>query len=167
MPNWCEGKLKIRGKLDDIKKFLNEGVNLYLPGKDHLYKEKADKDEVEYDDWAIVGAKQLVNRECYIESTHRGFIEYDSEYILYEYHEEKEEDERYGLVLTYKQAWSIHPEELVEIAKKYSLDMKILGIECGMQFAQDIEIVNGELKKYETIGYADWFWECPDPWCGG
>ena len=47
MPNWCEGKLKIRGKLDDIKKFLNEGVNLYLPGKDHLYREKADKDDVE------------------------------------------------------------------------------------------------------------------------
>ena len=61
----------------------------------------------------------------------------------------------------------MHSEELLEIAKKYSLDMKIFGIESGMQFAQDVLIVNGELKKDDTIGYTDWFWECPDPWCGG
>lgn len=168
MPNWCEGKLKVRGKLEDIKRFLNEGINLYLPGKDGRYNEKVDKDKVEYDDWAIIGSKQLANRECYVEGTHRGFIEYEPDYLLYEYNGSTDEkDTIYGLILTYKQAWALHSEELLEIAKKYSLDMKIFGIECGMQFAQNILIVNGELKKDDTIGYTDWFWECPDPWCGG
>ena len=28
MPNWCEGKLKIRGKKKDILKFFKEGTSL-------------------------------------------------------------------------------------------------------------------------------------------
>lgn len=28
MPNWCKGKLKIRGKIEDIKRFIEEGTSL-------------------------------------------------------------------------------------------------------------------------------------------
>lgn len=176
MPNWCEGKLKVRGKLEDIKRFLNEGINLYLPERKGVRTNdkgevvavrdeyvKAEKDPVEYTDWEIIGAKQLSNRECYVEDTMRAFVFYQPEYWLYEYNV----DDQYGLILDFKQAWAIRPEELLEIAKKYSLDMKIFGIECGMEFAQDIVIVDGELKKNDSIRYDDWFWDCPDPWCGG
>lgn len=26
MPNWCKGTLKVRGKIDDLKKFVLEGL---------------------------------------------------------------------------------------------------------------------------------------------
>lgn len=37
----------------------------------------------------------------------------------------------------------------------------------GMQFSQEIEIVNGELTKEVEIKYDDWTWECPMPNMGG
>lgn len=36
-----------------------------------------------------------------------------------------------------------------------------------MEFAQEVEILRGELVKDEEIKYDDWEWECPMAYLGG
>jgi len=40
MPNWCEGELKIRGKKNDIIRFIEEGIQPTTPLAESLEKIK-------------------------------------------------------------------------------------------------------------------------------
>jgi len=40
MPNWCEGELKIRGKKNDIIRFMEEGIQPMTPLSEGLGKIK-------------------------------------------------------------------------------------------------------------------------------
>ena len=45
-----------------------------------------------------------------------------------------------------------------------------MAVERGMQFVQDILIVNGVVQKDTCTEYTDlehWLWECPFPLLGG
>ena len=169
MPNWCAGKLNVRGKLDDIKRFMNEGINLYNYVRDENHPKgeyvKAPKGEVTGDSYMLYAPKELSNKDnCYVEETKRGFVFYEPDYILVPV---DEDNDLYGIILQYQQAWAINADELLEIAKKYNLDFKITAFECGMEFGQEIEIVEGILLKNNDLNYENWFWDCPDPFCGG
>lgn len=67
----------------------------------------------------------------------------------------------------FKAAWEIDASSLAKLSKKYLIDFKILGFERGMQFNQDVEIVNGEIVKNEEIKFKDYTWECIRPHIGG
>lgn len=166
MPNWCEGKLKLRGKYNNIVRFLNEGINLYEPDTSDPKREykKVPKGEVSGDTWQLYIPKEVQNRLCYVEDTRRGFVYYEPDYLVVELDKEKE---HYGIILQYQQAWSIDTEDLLKIAQKYELDLKIEAYECGMEFGVMVEIVDGVIKKDESLTYNDWFWDCPNPFCGG
>ena len=58
-------------------------------------------------------------------------------------------------------------EEFDVVLKKYGLDFRFYGYECGMEFNQEIEVVNGETTIDREIRFDDYFWECPDPTLGG
>ncbi len=151
MPNWCVGTLKVRGKIEDLKRFVLEG----LQPVDFLGEQrpplKLDKyGYCEYDD------------SCWIENTHRGFA-----YDLYIYFDDEEEDEPQVIGLNSKFAWGIDAKQLQETCKKYNVDMKIYAFERGMEFNQDIEIVNGEIVKDDKITFDDYEWECINPIIGG
>ena len=64
-------------------------------------------------------------------------------------------------------AWKINAEKLQDIAKKYNIDIKILGFECGGQFNQLVEIIDKKIIKNEIITYKDYQWECPFSKMGG
>jgi hypothetical protein len=59
-------------------------------------------------------------------------------------------------------------DKIVEIAKKYKIDIRVNGYEKGMEFEQLFEVSrNGEVKCESFIQYADYTWECPMPLLGG
>lgn len=151
MPNWCEGTLKVRGKVKDIKKFVVEGlkpVNLFGTTLGAL----------EFDEFDCVSSKS----DCYIENTYRGFVEN----LYVEIYEEDDEDDDV-IFFDVKFAWDVNAKELLKLCKKYKVDMKIYAFERGAEFNRDIEIIDGEIIKDEEIQFDDYRWECICPSMGG
>lgn len=169
MPNWCEGKLKVRGKKENIMKWLSECVAVMEPyvekGKP-LYEALIFKKDVngvsiaydaEFDELHIV-----VKRDAYIEGTRRNFVKkYENDFYF------GTKDGKAVIALPVKAAWALESEPYEGFSKKYGLDFRFYGYECGMEFNQEIEVVDGETTIDREIQYDDYYWECPDPILGG
>ena len=152
MPNWCEGTLKVRGKVKDLKQFVLEGlepVDFFGNSKGKLQFDKYGECTCEH--------------SCYIENTRRGFVEGLHIYIDSDY----AEDDINVICMGCKFAWGISAEELQKTCKKYNVDMKIFAFERGMQFNQNIEIVDGQIIKDEELTFDNYDWECICPNMGG
>lgn len=166
MPNWCAGRLRIKGKRSDIFKFLTEGVNKYK--YEHINKEwryhPIPKDQVYKFDSDYIDYK--VN-EIYVEGTTRGFIAED---ICSVYIPTAKNDADVVTYVDYKQAWSVDAEELRALSEKYNLAFRLLAAEAGMGFWVNLEVDHGKIIKDEVQGdfnYSKYIWECPIPDFGG
>lgn len=164
MPNWCEGKLKIRGRKEDILNFFKDGTSLIDYTENHETievipnVEMNDELHIENLDKTKTSLKSL-----YIKGTRRHFLKPDFEYVL-TYGINKNEK---IVVIHLKAAWAIDAESLSEISKKYNIDFKIYAFENGCEFNQDIEIIKGKILKDEEITFKNYAWECIDPIMGG
>ena len=177
MPNWVEGSFKIRSKdIDNVKNFLKNAFEYTCstcPDKEqcrpievankcyhrNCYGELVHIDDDGYED---DGFEVNIDKLVYLTGTSRMFI--GSDY--------KEIDEycssKYPIIsFPFQAAWSIKPDELIPLSKKYNVDFRLYGFEMGMEFCQEIEILNGELTLDREIHYKDWDWECPMPRMGG
>lgn len=164
MPNWCKGNLKIRGKKENIIKFLEDGTSLL----DGVWEPKEIKPEVKLNDYDEIEINNI-NKEkgidiLYIKGTRRHFID-PIESEIYTYNTEKEE--QIICLENFKAAWGIDTDALRTISKRYNIDIKIYGFECGMEFNQDIEIKKGKIIKDEEIKFENYQWECINPNLGG
>ena len=157
MPNWVEGNIRIRGKAQDIVRFIKENM-VYALGDD------VHAPVIEYDE----SCKELYVRkpdDCkWEELWFEGVRNYVTGYI-YGYFDN--DDFSVLIMDNFHAAWSVEPEKYMEWSKQYGIDFRIYGFEQGMQFGQDIVIENGDLTKAEIMKYNDWDWECPHPNWGG
>ncbi len=158
MPNWCEGTLKVRGSLDNLKTFvlnaLGECAYVGQPPEGPLL----DVYESEQ------GFEAKLNRMAYLKGTSRGFVDDDG----CQFFELKDITDDQILLLNKTQfAWDILAEELQQICQKYHVDMKITAFERGLEFQRDIEIVKGVIVLDTTTKYSDYWWHCPCPSMGG
>lgn len=164
MPNWCKGNLKIRGKKENIIKFLTEGTSLL----DGFWEPKEIKPEIEVNDCDEIEIKNIdkvKGIDClYIKGTRRHFIDLIENEI---YIHNTDEKEAVICLENFKAAWGIDTEALRVISKRYSIDFKIYAFESGMEFNQDIEIIKGKFVKDEEIKFKDYVWECIEPNIGG
>lgn len=152
MPNWCVGTLKVRGKINDLKRFILEGlepVNVFGQSKEKLqFNEYGECD---------------CNGSCYIKNTHRGFVE--DLYVCID--TDDETDVVKTICLDSKFAWGISATDLQKTCREFNVDMKIFAFERGMEFNQNIEIIDGQITKNEDIEFNDYSWECVCPNLGG
>lgn len=157
MPNWCEGSLKIRGKFEDVKKFLKEELRVYdVENLNGEVIENAIKIMSDSEDSFWISFK----KNAYINGTKRGFvIAQDVSFLNY--------GDKIVCVLDFREAWGINPEPYLELAKKHDVDIRLYGFEKGMQFNQEVIIENGEIIKDEGIEFDDYDWECIMPNLGG
>lgn len=155
MPNWCEGFLKVRGKIANLKAFVLNGLQPVTYSEDCAKLIFETEDDISF---TVSG----IDKALYLRGTHRNFCEPDH---IEMYCEDTETPEI--LILPMKAAWDIDPEPLLTLCKVYDVDMKIQGFEQGMQFSRIIEIVNGEVLQNEIIHYDNWDWDCPCPRMGG
>ena len=164
MPNWCKGNLKIRGKKENIIKFLTEGTSLL----DGFWEPKEIKPEIEVNDCDEIEIKNIDKVKgidyLYIKGTRRHFIDLIENEI---YIHNTDEKEAVICLENFKAAWGIDTEALRVISKRYSIDFKIYAFESGMEFNQDIEIIKGKFVKDEEIKFKDYVWECIEPNIGG
>ena len=141
MPSWCEGVMKIRGKYDDVERFVLKQIE----------KAKNIDDE---------GYAQEV-KNSWIIGTYQGHVTQD--YIQIK-------DRPGGRAITvfnYSEAFRIHANDWLKIAKEYNVDIKGVFAEGGSEFAQQLLIENGEIVMNEELYYDDWDWDFPFPNLGG
>ena len=160
MPNWMEGTLHLRGKVKDIQKFITEGIE-----KNGAYSEYITKKA--FTDYSQPGTLEFsFEWEPWVIDTNRAFVQDCTVYTSYE----SDDDER-SVSMPIQQAWCFRIDDWLDLCKKYDIDIKLNGIECGMLFCQEIIILRGEseptIAKDESIKYDDWEWECPFPNMGG
>jgi hypothetical protein len=166
MANWVEGTFRARGPKENIKKFLMQGLSpISRMGKeDKIKKELEENDDYFSVTFKRVDAGEEKNVELlHISGTPRHFINVEDYIDTY-----KNEKGEFYIVESFKSAWSIDMDKIVEIAKKYKIDIRVNGYEKGMEFEQLFEVSrNGEVKCESFIQYADYTWECPMPLLGG
>lgn len=150
MPNWAEGTLKLRGRSENIKSALKE---MFI-GSDVTISE-------EMDDQALILTLTSIDSYFYINNTKRAFIDKNKIEVLLE------EDFEIIEIDDFKQAWRVIPKNYQEFSKKYNVDIKIFVFEQGLQFTQEIEIVDGQITKNETRKYDDYQWDVPFSKLGG
>lgn len=168
MPNWVEGTFRARGSKENIKKFLQEGLEACYGLKitteidendDSLYVTFKNPEIAEND------YKHKYHDTLYIKDTRRNFIE-DLCGEIYAY--KKKSNGEFQFTSSFKSAWAIDTEPLVNIAEKYEIDIRVNGFERGMEFEQLLEISRkGQIKCESVISYDDWDWQCPMPLLGG
>ena len=98
----------------------------------------------------------------YVEDTKRAFIS-SGEILIYE---DSSKNQIIG-TCRINQAWTFEEDDWIDISKKYNVDVRLYGLECGMCFGTEMEIRKGEVIFIKDIIYDDWDWECPFPDMGG
>ena len=159
MPNWIKGTMKLRGKREDIYRFFKNGLNpSNWPKPEDRENQVIDESGENYLEFSFCN-------EPHIAETRRAFITDDNVFM---------KDDEGTVCIDVKQAWAFdagHESNDLEtwknISKKYNIDIRLFGIECGMQFTQEIIIVRGRKAIVNEWQYEDWDWECPFPNMGG
>ena len=142
MPNWIEGTLKLRGTQDDLRRFLQTGI-----------------DATTVDEFCSDNYKLL--KDSWIRNTRRVFVSKSCS-VWFE-----DEQESNIICIPVKQAWTFSDENWVNISREYNLDIRLFGFESGQQFCKEVEIIGGDVTISREITYDDWKWECPMPELGG
>lgn len=146
MPNWIEGTLKIRGKQENVKRFLLEGTEPCYNNENGVVE-----------DALCIKA----NDNVWVKGTRRAFID---PFVLY-FDDYDEEYNTYCVPV--RQAWYFSADDWEKVAYKYEVDLRLYGFEQGMQFCQEVEVIDGEITIDEQYKFDDWDWECPMPRMGG
>lgn len=151
MPNWIEGTMKLRGKRENIARFFREG----LEDRKNKVTDNSGNDWLEFS----------FKNKPYIIGTKGAFIKDSFIYMV--------GDD--GVVsVDIKQPWAFATvseldglQRWMDISNKYNVDIRLYGIERGMEFTQEIIIVRGKDPINNVKQYEDWDWECPFPNMGG
>lgn len=170
MPNWCEGVLKVRGQIENIKRFLLEGLDY----NDYQYTPHMNDNGIVSLEETAIPREEITKEigdngvyitntdESYIKDTRRMFVasdDIDSNVIR--------RDNTALIFIDVKQAWGFIADDLARISQKYGVDFRIFATESGMEFCQEIEVLQGKITIDRIIPYNDFYWEAPDPRIGG
>jgi hypothetical protein len=160
MPNWCEGVLRIRGKQKDIINLVES--RFVLPN----YKENITESIKYVDDgkYMTITDQRFIETELWVKNSRRMFIELLWEFEFLDNHDM---EEIITVTCNCRQAWGMDSQFLAELSNEYKVDFRIYAFEKGSEFNQDIEVINGEVTKDDTIKFKDYQWECIDPTIGG
>lgn len=160
MPNWAEGYIKIRGKKENIKSFIENNIIQFLDistTQEQYFKVKwEDEDYIRYD---LEDAKE--HEMSWLKDSRRHFIVGNEIHI---YNSKKDE---YISAMFLKAAWAVDIDYISEISESYDIDIKIYSFEKGIEFNQDIEVHKGKIIKNKEVKFKNYMWECICPTLGG
>lgn len=187
MPNWAVGSLKLRGKRENIGRFMNERLVAVVR------KPVTDDDFTDYTerplkwDWRDDEEVEMENADTiWIRDTKRNFIEfddYDDHLVCVEHwnkgivhlpvyyaKDDPKSQEDCLVVLPFRAALGVDPEPYQEWSKEYEISIKIYTVEQGMGFFQGYSFYDGKLVEtidFRGVNYVDFVWQCPFPGLGG
>lgn len=150
MANWCEGYVKFRGKIEDLKYFIAKEFEQSDPC-------------ITYNELSPCMKERLT----FIKSLARTYA--DVEDIASANYEVFCDDDGIAIfTIKLHHAWYVQRQGYSELAKKYRLDIRGKCYECGCEFTEEFEFDNtGKEILYAVQKFNDYFWECECPTLGG
>ena len=150
MANWCEGWVKFRGSLENLKWFI--------------------ENEFEKSEPIITGEELspcMAERLTFLKSLVRTYV--DDNDVSRANYEIFSDDDGIGIfVIKLCHAWNVQRQGYNELAKKYNLDIRGKCYELGCEFVEEFEVNNrGEDVFYKVHEFNDYTWECECPTLGG
>lgn len=150
MANWCEGWVKFRGTLGDLKRFI--------------------ACEFEQSEPFIVEDELspcMREKTTFLKSLARTYVESDD--VSRANYEVFCNDDGIGLfIIKLNHAWNVQRQGYNELAKKYNLDIRGKCYEAGCNFVEEFEVNRcGEDVFYKVYKFNDYSWECECPTLGG
>lgn len=153
MANWAEGVLRVHGRNKDLINFMKNGFREASCSGVPAPEVKTINDEV------ILHCEG----ELYVRGSYRMLSE-DKE-ISFDWDGEPEKEST--VAFNVKQAWTVLSEDLQTLSQKYKINFRITAYEKGMEFSQEIEVIEGKITKEILRKYNDYLWECENPLIGG
>lgn len=144
MPNLATGDIEIKGKFNDIKNFLLNGID-----EENSFIEKRNEKEVWFEN-------KNINLSSGIKGTSRCGISHVGSTISIN---QADKNEEISIIYYIEAAWNVYAEEFKEISKKYNIDFFISVEELGNMFKRIINIEEGEVMQNDTF-YLDEEDEC-------
>lgn len=155
MANWIYGSLTVKGPINNMLNFLNDGLqhmhnNGETPKPHHFFLNE---------DGEIDTHDEENNCSMYIKDSRRHFAEID----LLEYFNYDHESHTVEAYFPLEVAWGLEPEVFQKISE-FGLLVIAFGDEWGMMFAQSFVFENGKMLKdsYRKLTGEDYEEEYPD-----
>lgn len=147
MANICEGVLKIRGKWENIKKFLlNEIVEIQTYDLPYSDKGTERSPKIKDENGVFSISTNMEYNILYFKNSQREWFGKCGGSPKIEYCHE-DENKYCTVYVDYYSAWQVPEETLLRNSQKYSIDFRIYAFERGMQFNQELIIVDGKVIK--------------------
>ncbi len=146
MPNLATGDIEIKGKFNDIKNFLLNGID-----EENSFIEKRNEKEVWFEN-------KNINLSSGIKGTSRCGISHVGSAISIN---QADKNEEISIMYYIEAAWNVYAEEFKEISKKYNIDFFMTVEEPGSLFGKTIEIIEREIIQNETfyLEEEDEYWD--------
>lgn len=161
MPNYCEGILRVRGKYENLKRFVDEifeSVELekenidQIAGKSVLrFKYNEEQNKQGY----FMKGSSKYGKAAFGEFDHRWFRNSRLKPAMH--------------VIFFKmyQGWGIEGNYIVKLARSYKLDMAIDSYESGCEHEGHVKVIDGQIiMNYSTEHRGDWAFDVPQPALG-
>lgn len=145
MANWVEGKIGIKGKYEDLKNFLLNGLKLDDEETKKVSKVLDEKAKV----LRVIGA--TAETVLLIEDTYH-FMPWQGDDIEIN---ESADGLNFSVVMEMMVKWEIRAGELLDVAKKYQLDIRATGDNIDEEEHQNIIIKDGKIEKDERFSLDD------------
>ena len=172
MANICEGSIKLRGKAENLIRFLTERLKGNYSGNTlriETEKEICEEYGVENGVMVIYEIKDMDDLTYSI--TNSKGEEIASAYSMGPYNILEYDKPTNVIVMHLECRWNIDYKEFVKLAKKYKIDIRLYGIDRLSLFVEEYEILeNGNTVKDLSRVFEeedDFWWACPTPWYGG
>ena len=166
MPNWCDGNIRVRGTYDRIVKFFKETLVALKADEKGEIVEVPIKVIKDGDFHTVLCKPDKLNiQEFWFQGSKRQFLKRKSVHLT-DYSDE-DFQEIVICVHGFHGAWGIDLDAFETYAKKYGVDIKIVGYERGMEFVEWAEFLRDGQVKEKTERFDDWDWDCPWPNLGG
>ena len=195
MPNWAVGTMKLRGKKENVDKFLHEELKMVTWDQDDNEETRPVKFGNADDPDEFLMEEPGGHSCIWINGSHRNFIDFEesreclagysygyygdmAEIPIHYFADRNEDDPEVLIVLPFKAAWSLNEESrdlYSKFSEKYGITIRIYVVEQGWGFFQTLTVNNGNVQEYRSepngmVGdkaYSEFVWECPFPGLGG
>ena len=176
MPNWAEGNIRVRGKRENIIRYIQENFISIYDLEGGKWEERPVHLEIGAGGWELLINKDADTNGCiWFKNSKRMFIDYDrcnfehTHTISGEFSDdEKHTNKDQVLYLDgFKGAWGIDGEYFRKAATDYKVDIRLFVWERGMEWSSVSTFYRDGHVEDDSRTYSEWMWESALPNYGG
>lgn len=171
MPNWAEGNIRVRGKRENIIRYIQENAISIYALQNGKYEERPIHLEEDSGGYELLMEKNPETDDClWFKDSNRQFIDFDgSDSFSGEFSDDDKHTNKDQVLFlpSFKGAWGVDNECFRKAALEFKVDIRIFVWERGLEWSSISTFFRDGHVETESRTYADWLWESALPNYGG